>query len=452
MPMRARYSDFVWATVAVAAAAAAFLIRSSGPMPDGGATAVAVLGALAIVAELLSYLMPHGVRGSLAFIPYLASVLVVPHWAALIPIIAITAVVQSVVLRTKFETCVFNIAQQTLTLSIAIVVYRQLGGKSFLSVSYEQLGALTKLFGLPALSAYAVSFFVNSLVVSLSIAMKEGASPYGVWRDLKLSTIGIDILASPIVFVFAWVYARFNAIAAALVWVPIVGLRQVHTINLELQQTNQELLELMVKSIEARAPYTSGHSRRVQHYSAMIARAIGLPEREVAEVSQAALLHDVGKIHEKYGALLGKADRLTAEEWAVMREHPADGAALVATMTRLRDLVGAIRHHHENWDGSGYPDGLSEERIPLAARIVRFADTIDAMTTDRPYRRPLTKEQVQGEIIRCRGSQFDPFISDRLLASPVWHALFSPAAAIAPSSNRALSLVRTVNDARSGTA
>src|SRR5688500_15615433 len=182
----------------------------------------------------------------------------------------------------------------------------------------------------------------------------------------------------------------------------------------------------MVKSIEARDPYTSGHSRRVQDYSMMIARALGLGEREVQSIGRAALLHDIGKIHEKYGPILRKAERLTAEEWNTMREHPSDGAELIATMTPLRELVTAVRHHHENWDGTGYPDGLVGELIPLAARIIRFADTIDAMTTARPYRPSLTAAEVRGEIVRCRGSQFDPGLVDRLLSSPAWKTMFGP--------------------------
>jgi HD-GYP domain-containing protein (c-di-GMP phosphodiesterase class II) len=108
-----------------------------------------------------------------------------------------------------------------------------------------------------------------------------------------------------------------------------------------------------------------------------------------------------------------------------MKEHPGDGATLVATMSKLRDVVPAIRHHHENWDGTGYPDGLAGELIPVASRIIRFADTIDAMTTERPYRRPLTEAQVRAEIVRCRGTQFDPQVADRLLSSALWASLFS---------------------------
>lgn len=99
------------------------------------------------------------------------------------------------------------------------------------------------------------------------------------------------------------------------------------------------MLELMVKAMEARDPYTSGHSRRVQHYSIIIARMIGLSEREIHRIGIAALLHDVGKIHEKYSPILRKPDRLTDEEWRIMEEHPVDGANLIATVSRMRDLV-----------------------------------------------------------------------------------------------------------------
>jgi HD-GYP domain-containing protein (c-di-GMP phosphodiesterase class II) len=168
-------------------------------------------------------------------------------------------------------------------------------------------------------------------------------------------------------------------------------------------------------------------------------------------IGRVALLHDVGKIHEKYGRILRKADMLSAEEWDTMREHPADGAALIATMTRLRDLVAPVKHHHENWDGTGYPDGLAGEKIPLAARVVRFADTIDAMTTERPYRRMLTADEVRKEIIRCRATQFDPQMVDSLLSSPAWKSMFAPeiprerrfgALAVLPGAQRVSSAAR----------
>src|SRR6185437_6643098 len=245
------------------------------------------------------------------------------------------------------------------------------------------------------------------------------------------ATIGVDVLALPIVFVFAWVFAAFGVIFAATLWIPILGLRQLQRINLELEQTNQELLELMVKSLEARDPYTSGHSRRVQHYSTVIARAVGLDEKSVDQIGRAALLHDVGKIHEKYASVLAKSENLSPDEWTLIQEHVIDGANLVSTMTRLADIVPAVRHHHENWDGTGYPDCLTGDAIPIGSRIIRFADTIDAMTTHRPYRPPLTETEVRSEIVRNRGTQFDPVITDRLLSSPLWNSLFSSPTMIA---------------------
>lgn len=425
-----RFARFAFLTATAAICAAYLLYSVSATLPVGGRTALLILGGLALGAELLTHLLPHGARGSIAFIPYLACVLVVPHWEALLAMVCVATVTQ-VGRKTQADKAVFNVAQQVLTLAVAILVYKGLGGESFLLYKDIQIAALTSKMGLPAISAYAVSFFVNTLIVSTGYAVVEGTSPLAVWKELKLSTIGIDMIASPVVFVFAWLYAAKGAFAAALVWVPIVGIRQVHKANLELEQTNQELLELMAKSIEARDPYTSGHSRRVRHYSTIIARALGLSDREMALVSKAALLHDVGKIHEKYGPLLSKSERLNAAEWTVMQQHPVDGAELVATMSKLRELVMAIRHHHENWDGSGYPDSLAGDRIPVASRIIRFADTMDAMLTERPYRAALGPEAVRAEIVRCRGSQFDPEMTDRLLASPGWASLFTPTGDVA---------------------
>jgi HD-GYP domain-containing protein (c-di-GMP phosphodiesterase class II) len=158
--------------------------------------------------------------------------------------------------------------------------------------------------------------------------------------------------------------------------------------------------------------------------SEIIARSFGLSQEEVERVTVAALLHDVGKIDEKFGPILAKEGRLTPEEWEIMKRHPIRGAELVGLLSSLRDIVPAIRHHHENWDGTGYPDGLVGERIPLASRIIMFADTLDAITTDRPYRKALGIEEARAEFIRFRGKQFDPQICDRVVSGEVWAELY----------------------------
>jgi putative nucleotidyltransferase with HDIG domain len=387
--------------------------------------AILLLSILATVAELLGFVLPNSARGSIAFIPYLASALVVPSWPTILGVAIVKAIVEAI-RRSNFSLTLLNVALHVLSVSSAIWVYVLLGGQSLLVGHPESLLASTLRVGIPALVAIAFAILTNTGIACAYLAIKKEQSLHRLWRQTILPTFGMDLLACPVVFIFAWLYAAHGAIAAAALWVPLLGLREVQTANLALQRTNEELLQLMIKSIEARDLYTSGHSRRVQRYSTIIARGLGLSERETELVGKAALLHDVGKIYEKYGPILRKADKLSPDEWSIMQEHPTDGANLVATMSGLKEIIPAIRHHHENWDGSGYPDGLRGTEIPTAARIISFADTIDAMTSERPYRQPLTEAQVRSEIIRCRGRQFDPEMADRLIASGLWRALFQP--------------------------
>jgi HD-GYP domain-containing protein (c-di-GMP phosphodiesterase class II) len=182
----------------------------------------------------------------------------------------------------------------------------------------------------------------------------------------------------------------------------------------------------MVKAIEARDPYTSGHSLRVSEMSRAIAVELGLSAREIEQVETAALLHDVGKIHEEFAPLLRKEGRLTPEETALMQTHSSRSADLVGIISKFRGVIQeSVRHHHERWDGQGYPDGLSGKTIPLPARIILISDTIDAMTTDRPYRKRLGLDVVIAELQKCKGTQFDPDLVDVAVASVAVRRLIS---------------------------
>jgi hypothetical protein len=373
----------------------------------------------------MEFALPSGGSGAIAFIPILALVVIAPHWSSVLVVALGYAVAEALTRRPPVKR-IFNVGQMTLALSAATVAYLTLGGESIIGMQNVPMKAtITSL--LPAFALLVATFFcVNTVAVSGAIAVSENKSLAGVWRSNTLHAVIYDALAAPVVFFLAWTYAKAGAFGAVSLSIPLFGVRQLYSTKAQLQKVNQELLELMVKAIEARDPYTSGHSRRVAHYSRIIARAIGLSARRVERVATAALLHDVGKIHEVYAPILRKPDKLTADEWAVMQTHPIRSAELVSNVTHLRDLVLPLRHHHENWDGSGYPDGLSGELIPLESRIIMFADTIDAMTTDRPYRAARNEDDVRSELIRERGRQFDPMICDRLLTSPLWSLLFAP--------------------------
>jgi putative nucleotidyltransferase with HDIG domain len=271
---------------------------------------------------------------------------------------------------------------------------------------------------------FLVFFATNSICVSGALGIVGERSAWVIWKENTLKALPYDFLSLPVILFFVWTYTQYGTVGAFVFAVPLLGLRQLYKVTGQLEQTNRELLELMVAAIEARDPYTSGHSRRVADKARIIARAIGLRDRDTDRIVAAALLHDVGKIHEVFGPILSKPGRLTPEEQVIMRTHPVKSAELAAKVTELRDVVPLIRHHHENWDGTGYPDGLSGDAVPLGSRIIMFADTIDAMTTDRPYRAALDATSVRKELLRFRGTQFDPQICDALLRSPEYSKLF----------------------------
>lgn len=387
--------------------------------------AVIWMAVIATFGLLLTFRLPRSGSESIAFIPFLAAVLIAPTWIAAVTAVLsvlVTAIAQG---QSRLKV-LFNAMQTAFAIALAALLYRSAGGTAFLLTPSMHLleGAQTNAF--PIFVLIASYFAANTLLVSGVIAVNEGQSLVYIWRKNSLASAPYDLLTAPIVYLFAWVYVTSGAPGVIALCIPLIGVRQLYKTNSELERVNQELLELMVKAIEARDPYTSGHSRRVAHYSQLIARAIGLGGQQVERVRIAALLHDVGKIHEIYAPLLQKPEKLTPAEWEVMQGHPIKSAELVMTVSHLEDIVLPVRHHHENWDGSGYPDGLSGEQIPLASRIVLFADTIDAMTTDRPYRKALGEIQVRSELTKYRAKQFDPYICDKLLASPMFGLLFAP--------------------------
>lgn len=183
---------------------------------------------------------------------------------------------------------------------------------------------------------------------------------------------------------------------------------------------NQELfletIRTLAAAIDAKDPYTRGHSERVSSFSMAIARHLGLNSEEVFRVRIAAILHDVGKLGIREG-ILNKPGGLTEEEFRIMRQHPEIGSQIMAPIRALKDIIPGIRNHHETWDGTGYPDGLAGEEIPLVARIIGVADTFDAMTTNRPYQRAMALETVVEKIESFSGNRFAPEVVAALVAA-----------------------------------
>lgn len=184
----------------------------------------------------------------------------------------------------------------------------------------------------------------------------------------------------------------------------------------ELEDLFISIIISLTATIDAKDPYTHGHSQRVMEYSLAIGKEMGIYGDEAKTLKLSALLHDIGKIgvDEK---ILRKPTKLTDEEFNEIKKHPKTGADIIEHIKRLKEISPSIRHHHERYEGGGYPDGLSHESIPLYSRIIAVADTYDAMTSDRPYRKELEPDVAISEIERCKGTQFDERCADAFISA-----------------------------------
>ena len=407
------YVSLVFLLAASLSAAVYAISPVLAPEQLQAAFSFAVLG---VLFQLVAYQKAQNDSiGSIAFLPFLAAIVLSPNWASLAAVGAAMAVCEVFGRRPPIK-AVFNVSQFVLSAAICVLAYRSLGGISVLEFAPSSIPAVAVTLPL--------FLIVNTLASYGAVALSTGTRFLSLLAAHNPTEILYDLLALPFVFVFAWFYTEFGPIGVAMLAIPLFGVRELYKTNAQLQRTNRELLDMMVAAIEARDPYTSGHSRRVAANTRVIAEMLGLGRKEVERIYIAALLHDVGKIHEVFGPILSKPGKLTADEFAIMKTHSGLGAELIQRLTDLQDCVLPVLHHHENWDGTGYPHGIAGERIPLWSRIIMFADTADAMMSDRPYRAALTPSQVRAEFMRLKGKQFDPYICEILLESPAFDQLF----------------------------
>ena len=363
--------------------------------------AFAILGFLSEASYLRLRVLSAETQSSVAFIPFIATVMLFDTgWASVVVAGAVFAV-EFAVKRKALIKILFNVSQMTVSVALCSLVYQALGGAFSLSIFTFRPVAVA--------GAVLTYFFINSTAVSMAVAFADGVPLSDAWWRIAGSSLLYDVFSSVLGPLLAFLYVTLGNVGILVLILPIYFIRYIYQVNLQLEQVNRDLLELMAKAIEARDRYTSGHSLRVSHIARAIAREFGLGTRVSEQVATAALLHDVGKIHEDFEPLLKKAGRLDATERALMQTHPTRSAELVATISAFKGPIEqSVRHHHERFDGTGYPSGLVGEAIPIGARIIMIADTMDAMTTNRAYRSSLGFEQVLQELEQYSGSQFDP--------------------------------------------
>ncbi|MCD6141367.1 HD domain-containing protein [Candidatus Bipolaricaulota bacterium] len=292
----------------------------------------------------------------------------------------------------------FNVSQTLLSATIAAVVFEVSGGHAPPYATPVEFG--------PPVAAFFTYILVNTALVSGIIHLTEKVS-FLYHLKFNLQHLSIQFLSLGVLSILLAIVYQIQPWYILLVLVPLVLVHVSLRGYMRLRHQAQKTFEKVAQSLGERDPYTGKHSEDVAVIARKIGRELGLAEDEVEQIEAAARVHDIGKISIPDSVLL-KPGKLTDEEWEAIKQHPVIGADLLSGLEIYEGSIDIIRHHHEHWDGSGYPDGLKGEQIPLGARIVAVADVYNALTTDRPYRKAYSKAEAL-EIIRdMSGKELDP--------------------------------------------
>ncbi len=377
----------------------------------------------AALAELRPVAVPEYGVVSVAFATHAAAyVLLPPGTAGAIAALA-SALADWHTRRPGFKLA-FNSAQYYVCATLAGLCYR----------GFDALVARTGWGHYPSLLLSWLGFSISALVyyvlnvtsVCLAFALSESRSPFSIWlRNFRGYFIQYGALAALGLLVARMFVEEWLSVALLLLPILIVyrGLKNYTDLQLEARET----LETLVDILDRRDSYTNQHSQRVAAYAVATARELHLDEDQIEAINLAARVHDLGKVGVTDDLLL-KPDALDEREWWVMRQHPVSGQDIASRLRLYRKGSALIRSHHENLDGSGYPDGLVGEAIPLGARIIRVADAYDAMVTDRPYRKGRPPLAALAALRECAGTQFDPAVVEAFTQAVVNRQLAQGAA------------------------
>jgi len=335
------------------------------------------------------------------------------------------AISTSIKHRSPFNRFVFNLSNQ-LIVGMLYITLIYLTGKSFV-----ELSTLMQLVF--AVVSAVIVYVINTSLISIGMHLDSRQPLLPFWKEhyswLFPIYIGMGIVAAAFVFGFK----HDPVIGSLLVIVPLLLLRvsQVQYVERtremvselrqknsvlekysnEITKLNEGLLDTLAEIIDLRDPYVLGHSRGVTELATKLAKRLGLHEKQVELIRKGSLLHDIGKLGISQD-ILAKPTHLTSEEYEVIKTHPNLGAALLEKSPYLRQLIPIVRHHHEFYNGKGYPDKVAGNQIAIEARIVSVADAIEAMSSDRPYRKARSIEYIMEELQRCSSTQFDPLVTE----------------------------------------
>ncbi len=334
-----------------------------------------------------------------------------PFWATITGFLALL-VSEFVIKHRALVKGIFNTSQTSISIWAGSTTFSFLLGGPGLSTDPMFFFA----FGIAAL----VYWWTNTWLVSVGAHILYDESITRFWtKNFKWAFV-YEITSAPIALIVAFAYDQLALVGLLLVALPILMVRLAYSQYLELKKTYHETVRTLVKIIEMHDPYTAGHSDRVAIYARRLCEAARLSPSLTEKIELAAYLHDLGKINLDLTGIVQKKGKLTDDEKRLIKLHSIVSADLANQVSYFRgEIEGMIRHHHENWDGSGYPHGLKGEEIPLGARVILLADAFDAMSSNRVYRNALDLEIVKDEFRKFAGIQFDPKLAPLFVESVI---------------------------------
>jgi putative nucleotidyltransferase with HDIG domain len=368
-------------------------------------TGFIIFALLTILAEMRPVYLPEHCVICVSSAFHLASMLLFGPGAA-VAISAIGSGVADISERRTLRKALFNIAQYALCTGLSGVVFLSLRTNSGPLVLTNDIFAL--------LAAVIIYFCLNSLFISVVIALAEGFSVTDIWIINIKDVVFQDFALAAIGILIALIYHQEPAGVLLLLLPLLITYYALHN-YMELRTQTHNVLEMLADIIDKRDPYTYRHSQQVAEYAVKIARRMGLSEAEVEIIRLSARIHDLGKLTLDNSILL-KPERLTDAEYAIVKDHPRVGAEVARQLKSYQKGADYVLTHHEYFDGKGYPAGQSGEKIPLGGRILSVADAYDAMTSDRPYRKAKATAEAAQILRDCAGTQFDPKVVEAFLA------------------------------------
>ena len=353
---------------------------------------------LGIASESLPVALPKGGYVTVGYAVFLAALILLPLGVTL-SAVALSGmfIFGKVASEGPLYKRVFNASQYVLSITAAYGVI------SFSSVP-------TFLFDLNSIILYLIAGVVymatNMAFVAIALGIILCKPPWSIWASNFRWSVPNFMALVPLGYLLALLYNKYP-LGIILLFIPLLLSRHAFQLYIDMKENYLNTVEALVQALEAKDTYTSGHSARVGKLAVAMAEEIEMSEDKIESLKYAAVLHDVGKIGVSE-IILNKEGKLLDSEWEAIRSHPVIGQTIIKGIKFLFDIGQVVRHHHERYDGKGYPDGIEGEAIPLESRIIAVADTYDAITSDRSYRKGSTHEQAIEELKRAAGSQLDP--------------------------------------------